>query len=232
MQGPDPLCPAAGRVRLRGVRRVYRQGRAPVAAVDGVDLDIAPGRFTVLAGPSGSGKSTLLQLIGGLDRPDEGEVSLDGTRLDSLDDDTLTRLRGERIGFVFQSFNLIPVMSALENVELPLLQAGPSSTGSRERARSMLEAVGLQGLQRRRPGELSGGQQQRVAVARALVHRPRLVLADEPTANLDRASGQALIALMRTLQRDTGVTFVFSSHDPSLLDEADVRVQLLDGRLA
>ncbi|MBK1714413.1 ABC transporter ATP-binding protein [Rubrivivax gelatinosus] len=232
MQEPDPVCPAAGRVRLRGVRRVYRQGRAPVAAVDGVDLDIAPGRFTVLAGPSGSGKSTLLQLIGGLDRPDEGAVSLDGTRLDTLDDDTLTRLRGERIGFVFQSFNLVPVMSALENVELPLLQAGPSSTGSRERARSMLEAVGLQGLHRRRPGELSGGQQQRVAVARALVHRPRLVLADEPTANLDRASGQALIALMRTLQRGTGVTFVFSSHDPSLLDEADVRVQLLDGRLA
>ncbi|MBK1615266.1 ABC transporter [Rubrivivax gelatinosus] len=232
MQVPGPDRPAAGHVRLRGVRRVYRQHAAPVAAVDGIDLDIAPGRFTVLAGPSGSGKSTLLQLIGGLDRPDEGAVSLDGTRLDTLDDDALTRLRGERIGFVFQSFNLVPVMSALENVELPLLQSGPGTGASRERARSMLEAVGLQGLERRRPGELSGGQQQRVAVARALVHGPRLVLADEPTANLDRASGQALIALMRTLQRGTGVTFVFSSHDPSLLDEADVRVQLLDGRLA
>lgn len=222
----------AGQVRLRQVRRHYLQGTTRVAAIDGIDLEIAPGRFTVLSGPSGSGKSTLLNLIGGLDQPDAGEIELDGLRLGTLDDDALTSLRGRHLGYVFQSFNLIPVLSALENVEYPLLLERPSTRSSRAQAQSMLEAVGLAAQAQRLPGELSGGQQQRVAIARALVHRPRLVLADEPTANLDQANGRAVISLMRRLQVETGVTFVFSSHDPSLMNEADVLVRLLDGRLA
>lgn len=231
---PENTCSAsaAGQVRLRQVCRYYQQGAARIAAVDGIDLDIAPGRFTVLSGPSGSGKSTLLNLIGGLDRPDSGDVELDGTRLGALDDNALTRLRGQHLGYVFQSFNLIPVLSALENVEYPLLLDRPSTRTTRERAQSLLAAVGLAEQAQRLPGELSGGQQQRVAIARALVHQPRLVLADEPTANLDQANGRAVIGLMRRLQLETGVTFVFSSHDPSLIDQADVLVRLLDGRLA
>ena len=218
-------------VHLRGVHKCYRMGRTRVRAVNGLDLDIQAGLFTVLSGPSGSGKSTVLNLIGGLDRPDEGQVRIDGIDLAPLKDDAATAWRGQGIGFVFQSFNLVPVLSAEDNVSLALARAGVGAAAARARARALLAAVGLEGMGRRRPSELSGGQQQRVAIARALVHEPRLVLADEPTANLDRATGRAIVELMRAMQRRTGATFVFSSHDPALIDEADVVVRLVDGRL-
>ncbi len=218
-------------VQLRGVHKRYWLGRTVVPAVNGLDLDIQPGLFTVLSGPSGSGKSTVLNLIGGLDCPDEGEVRIDGTDLAPLKDDDATAWRGHVMGFVFQSFNLVPVLSAQDNVSLALARSGAGAGAARDRARAMLAAVGLEGMGARQPSELSGGQQQRVAIARALVHEPRLVLADEPTANLDRATGRAIIALMRDMQRRTGATFVFSSHDPALINEADVLVRLVDGRI-
>lgn len=218
-------------VQLRGVHKRYRMGRTHVCAVNGLRLDIQAGLFTVLSGPSGSGKSTVLNLIGGLDRPDEGQVRIDGTDLAPLKDDDATAWRGQVMGFVFQSFNLVPVLSAEDNVSLALVRAGVGTAAARERTRALLAAVGLESMGRRLPSELSGGQQQRVAIARALVHEPRLVLADEPTANLDRATGRAIIELMRAMQRRTGATFVFSSHDPALIDEADVVVRLVDGRV-
>lgn len=219
-------------VQLHAVRKHYRLGRIDVPAINSLSLDIRPGRFTVLCGPSGSGKSTVLNLIGGLDRPDDGQVLVDGTDLGALDDRAATRFRGREIGFVFQSFNLIPVLSAEENVAAGLHGSGKPPALVRREARDMLDAVGLGDMVSRRPSELSGGQQQRVAIARALVHQPRLVLADEPTANLDRTTGSSIIALMRRLQSERGATFVFSSHDPALIGEADDLVPLVDGQRA
>ncbi|MCW5667480.1 MAG: ABC transporter ATP-binding protein [Piscinibacter sp.] len=220
-----------GAARLRGVVKDYGRGAAAVQALRGIDLDIEPGSFTVVRGRSGSGKSTLLNLLGCIDTASAGTVRILGEDTAALDDAQRTRLRATRIGFVFQSFSLVPVLSALENVEYPLQLCEPDARMRRERARAALAAVGLADQAQRRPGELSGGQRQRVAVARALVKQPALVLADEPTANLDSGTGAALIALMRRMQRDSGTTFVLSSHDPQLIADADRCVDLADGCL-
>ncbi|CAL92673.1 ABC transporter ATP-binding protein [Azoarcus olearius] len=217
---------------LRGIRKRYRLDNTAVLALDGVDLDIPPARFTVITGPSGSGKSTLLHLLGALDRADAGTLHVDGRDLARLDDDALSAFRARHIGFVFQSFNLLPVLTALENVEYPLRLGMLSAAARRARALDLLGAVGLADKARHRPAELSGGQRQRVAIARALANSPRLLLADEPTANLDRATGAGIIALLRRLQRETGTSVVFSSHDAAVLDAADLRVTLVDGRVA
>jgi putative ABC transport system ATP-binding protein len=215
--------------RLLGIHKHYRLGEVDVPALRGIDLDLPRGIFTVIGGPSGSGKSTLLNLLGCIDAPDSGSVDIDGRPVTSLGDDERSEFRSRHVGFVFQNYNLIPVLSALENVEYPLQLIERSASKRREMARSALAEVGLSGLENRLPSALSGGQRQRVAVARALVKRPALILADEPTANLDQATGHELIGLMRHIQRTTGATFVFSSHDPQLMLEADLRVHLVDG---
>ncbi|HEY8425769.1 MAG TPA: ABC transporter ATP-binding protein [Limnochordales bacterium] len=218
-------------LRARQLRKTYRADGVETPALRGLDLDIEAGEFTAIAGPSGSGKTTLLNLLGGLDRPTSGEVWLGSTRLDTLSRDRLARLRLQEIGFVFQSYNLLPVLSALENAAFVLELRG---VGRRERERRALEALaslGMAELANRRPNQLSGGQQQRVAVARALAGRPRVILADEPTANLDTESGLALIDHMRKLNRELGITFVFSTHDPRLLERVDRVVRLEDGRI-
>lgn len=218
-------------VSVRGLKRSYQQGSITVQALAGVDLDIEPGEFTVLMGASGSGKTTLLNQIGGLDRPSEGTVSIDGTELGSLSDGQLSDLRLNKLGFVFQAYNLVPVLSAYENAEFVLLLQGMGASERRERVMQTLADVGLQGLENRRPSELSGGQQQRVAVARAIAGKPSLVLADEPTANLDSKTGHALIDLMRGLNEDHGITFVFATHDPKVMDAAKRIVRMEDGRV-
>ena len=215
-------------VRLERV--TCRYGREPVLV--GVDLVVRAGDFVGVVGPSGSGKTTLLNLLGGLDRPTQGEVWLGDTRLDTLSRDRLAKVRLREIGFVFQSYNLLPVLSALENAAFVLELRGVPRRERERRALEALESLGIAELAGRRPNELSGGQQQRVAVARALAGRPRVILADEPTANLDTATGLALIELMRRLNREQGVTFVFSTHDPRLLERVDRIVRLEDGRIA
>jgi putative ABC transport system ATP-binding protein len=222
--GPVPL------VEVRGVEKVY-PGGAKVAAVRGVSLKIERGEFTALAGPSGSGKSTLLNLIGTLDRVTKGDILHDGRNVTRLDADALADFRLGALGFVFQSYNLIPVLTAAENVEYPLVLRGAGASERRAAALDALKRVGLEPQAHRRPDLLSGGQQQRVAVARAIVHRPALVLADEPTANLDSKTGAALLDLMEELNRDHGVTFLFSSHDPAVLARARRVVHLQDGEL-
>jgi putative ABC transport system ATP-binding protein len=219
-------------VRVRDLVRTYSQAGQLVKALDGVDLEIAPGELTALMGPSGSGKTTLLNAIGGLDRPTSGSVSVDGVELTSLSATALSDLRLRRIGFIFQSYNLVPVLSAYENAEFVLLLQGVPAAERRALVLKTLADVGLAGLENRRPSELSGGQQQRVAVARAIASRPALVLADEPTANLDSKTGQALIALMRQLNEEQGITFVFATHDPKVQDAARRVVHLVDGRIA
>lgn len=219
-------------VRTEKLTKIYRQDSVEVAALKEVSLEIAAGEFLALVGPSGSGKSTLLNLLGGLDRPTSGRLWVGGEELDTLSRPRLAALRLKRIGFVFQSYNLIPVLSALENVEYVMLLQGVPDGPRRSRARAILADVGLTGLEHRRPGELSGGQQQRVAVARAIVSEPALVLADEPTANLDSATGAALMDLMRRLNEDKGVTFVFSTHDAMVMERARRLVRLKDGRVA
>jgi putative ABC transport system ATP-binding protein len=219
-------------VSVRGLVRQYEQAGQTVRALDGVDLDVATGEFTALMGPSGSGKTTLLNAIGGLDRPDAGEVVVDGVSLGGLGKTALSDLRLHRIGFIFQSYNLVPVLTAYENAEFVLLLQGVAPAERRARVLATLDAVGLSGLADRYPGELSGGQQQRVAVARAIAGRPALVLADEPTANLDSKTGAALIALMRDLNQTQGVTFLFATHDPKVQAAARRVVTLVDGRIA
>jgi putative ABC transport system ATP-binding protein len=218
-------------VVLRQVSRTYHLDDVEVPALRAVTLDVRPQRFTVISGPSGSGKTTLLNLVGCIDRPDSGEILVAGEPVQQLDDDALSDLRARRIGFVLQSFNLLPVLTAAENVEYPLQLLGHGAARRRERVRELLDAVGLPAHGGHRPGQLSGGQRQRVAIARALAAAPLLVLADEPTANLDSATGAAIIALMRRLQREQGVSFVFCSHDPQLQAEADDTVHLHDGRI-
>jgi putative ABC transport system ATP-binding protein len=219
-------------VSVRGLVRQYEQAGQTVRALDGVDLEVAAGEFTALMGPSGSGKTTLLNAIGGLDRPDAGEVVVDGVSLTGLGKTALSDLRLHRIGFIFQSYNLVPVLTAYENAEFVLLLQGVAPAERRARVLATLDAVGLTGLADRYPGELSGGQQQRVAVARAIAGRPALVLADEPTANLDSKTGAALIALMRDLNQTQGVTFLFATHDPKVQAAATRVVTLVDGRIA
>jgi len=218
-------------VQVRGVSKRYQLGHVPVVALAEVSADIHANRFTVISGPSGSGKSTLLNLIGSLDVPDTGSIRVGNDHLSSLSDDQRSQFRARQIGFVFQSFNLISVLSAIENIEYPLRLTDTPKAQSRARASELLAAVGLAGKGHHLPSQLSGGQRQRVAIARALVARPALVLADEPTANLDRATGEDIIRLMRRMQHDTGTTFVFSSHDPALLEVADDRIHIVDGRI-
>lgn len=217
-------------VEVRGLEKTY-PGGTKVAAVRGVDLKVERGEFTALAGPSGSGKSTLLNLIGTLDRPTKGDILHDGRNVTRLDADALADFRLGALGFVFQAYNLIPVLTALENVEYPLVLRGAGASERRSAAHDALKRVGLEAQAHRRPDLLSGGQQQRVAVARAIVHRPALVLADEPTANLDSKTGAALLDLMEELNREHGVTFLFSSHDPAVLSRARRVVHLQDGEL-
>jgi putative ABC transport system ATP-binding protein len=218
--------------RLTDVYKTYRVGTVEVPAVRGVDIEIAEGEFFSFAGPSGSGKTTLLNLLGALDTPTRGTVEIGGRATDGLSPTTLADFRNEHLGFVFQTFNLIPVLTVLENIEFPLQLLGVSDAAERRRrVEALLEEVGLAGLSDRRPSELSGGQQQRVAVARALVKEPTLVLADEPTANLDSATALEVISLMKELNGRRGTTFIFSTHDRLVMDHARRLVRLRDGRI-
>ena len=216
---------------LRNVVKTYRVGSVPVPAVRGIDIEIRRNCVTAISGPSGSGKTTLLNLIGCIDRPDEGEIVIAGTPVARLTDDALSDFRASHLGFVFQSFNLIPVLTAYENVEYPLRLTSLAAAERRERVSAMLQAVGLADQAARRPGQLSGGQQQRVAIARALAAAPALVLADEPTANLDTRTGAAIIDLMRRMQRQQQTSFVICSHDPQVIAAADEVLSIRDGRI-
>jgi putative ABC transport system ATP-binding protein len=218
-------------VRTADLWKVFAHDGIRVEAVRDVSMTIEPGEFVVLAGPSGSGKTTLLNLLGGLTRPTDGRVWIDGTDITELSERKLARLRLERLGFVFQAYNLLPVLTALENAEFTLLLRDVPPEERRERVEKLFERIGIAGLEDRRPGKLSGGQQQRVAVARAVVGEPALVLADEPTANLDTATSTALIDLMAELNRDLGTTFVFATHDTRLMDRARRVVRLVDGAI-
>jgi len=218
-------------VRVEGVTKHYRMGNELVVALNAVNLVIEEGVFLAIAGPSGSGKSTLLNLIGCIDTPSGGRLFLDGENVAARTPDQLAVLRARAIGFVFQTFNLFPVLTAAENVEYPLLKWRISRADRRKRVDKYLALVGLAKFASHRPGELSGGQRQRVAIARALVIHPRIVLADEPTANLDHKTGQKILRLMRKINRATGTTFVFSTHDQKVLDMADRRVDLEDGEI-
>ncbi|MEC7251964.1 MAG: ABC transporter ATP-binding protein [Pseudomonadota bacterium] len=218
-------------VRCRDVSRTYQKDAIPVHALRSVDLDVHAGEFVSLAGPSGSGKSTLLNIIGGLDEFDGGSVQVDGVELDGLSPAALSALRLEKIGFVFQAYNLLPVLTAQENVEFILQLQGIDKQQRRERAAQALDNLGLGELGERRPGELSGGQQQRVAIARAIVTRPVLLVADEPTANLDSATTEELLVLMARLNSEQGMTIVTATHDPMVMSHAGRQVHLSDGRI-
>jgi putative ABC transport system ATP-binding protein len=226
-----PQISSSSAVRLSRVCKTYRVGTTEVQALDDVTLTIPSNRFSIVIGASGSGKSTLLNLMGCIDAATDGTVEICGTDVANLADDSLADFRARNIGFIFQSFSLIPVLTAYENVEYPLLLVGISPTQRRFRTQSMLEAVGLAEHGNRFPNELSGGQKQRVAIARALVKRPALVLADEPTANLDSATGASIIQLMRHVQTELKTTFVFASHDAQLISHADEIFAIRDGRL-
>ena len=218
-------------VKLEGVTRTYLQDSVAVHALRGVNLEIQKGDFAVLVGPSGSGKTTLLNMIGGLDSPTAGRIWVAGAEIARLSKAELSQVRLRKIGFVFKEFNLIPVLSALENVEFVMLLQGLSESQRRSRASMLLKELGLEGLEHRRPNELSGGQQQRVAVARAIAAEPIIVLPDEPTANLDSKAGGALIDMMRRLNEDKGITFVFSTHDPMVVERARRVIRIRDGQI-
>ena len=218
-------------VECDSLSRRYGSEENSVYAVNGVSLAVSAGEFLSLSGPSGSGKTTLMNLLSGLDTPTGGEVSLAGQRLDTLDRNALADLRLQRIGFVFQAYNLIPVLSARENVEFIMQIQGVPAKTRRRQAESMLEEVGLGELGDRRPGQLSGGQQQRVAIARAIASAPAIVFADEPSANLDSAATDGLLALMRRLNENRGMTFCIASHDPRVIDYTRRRVRMRDGRI-
>jgi len=219
-------------VELTDVRKTYRTGSIEVPALRGVSLRIAPGEFVATAGPSGSGKTTLLNIIGGLDRADAGEVWVAGQNLQLLSSGELARVRLQRIGFVFQTYNLLPVLTALENTEFTLLLQGVPAHTRKDKVEKLFAEIGLAGLENRRPAELSGGQQQRVAVARAMVTEPALILADEPTANLDSATAISLLDVMEHLNRASGTTFIFSTHDPQVMERAHRLIRLRDGQIA
>jgi putative ABC transport system ATP-binding protein len=219
-------------VELKGVRKTYRTGPIEVPALRDVSLRIAAGEFAATAGPSGSGKTTLLNIIGGLDRADEGEIWVAGQNLQLLSSGELAQMRLQRIGFVFQTYNLLPVLTALENAEFTLLLQGMPAYQRRKKVAKLFLEIGLAGLEGRRPAELSSGQQQRVAVARAMVTEPTLILADEPTANLDSATAISLLDVMEHLNRATGTTFMFSTHDPQVMERAHRLIRLRDGQIA
>lgn len=218
-------------VRLSGVEKTYRQGKIEVSAVRGVDLEVRRGEFLALTGPSGSGKTTTLNMIGGLDRPTRGRVEVDGHDLDTLSRSELSHLRRDKIGFVFQAYNLVPVLTAFENAEMVLRLQGLPAAARKTRVMALLEEVGLQGLEHRRPAELSGGQQQRVAIARAIAPKPVVTLADEPTANVDSTTAEMLLSLMEKLNREQHVTFIFSTHDPRVMARARRVIKMVDGRI-
>ncbi len=218
-------------IAARGLSRVYDQGGVPVHALRGVDVDVQKGEFTALVGPSGSGKSTLLNLVGCLDTPTAGTVTVDGREVTGLSRTASANFRLENIGFVFQAYNLLPVLSAYENAEYTLLLQGKSAAERRRIVEPLLERVGLEGLGARRPHELSGGQQQRIAVVRAIASSPAFVLADEPTANLDSQTSEELLDLMLELNGEHGTTFLFASHDPGVMKRARRIIHLLDGRI-
>jgi putative ABC transport system ATP-binding protein len=218
-------------VRATGLTRRYKMGDAFVDALRGVDLSIQRGEFVTLVGPSGSGKSTVLNLIGGLDRPTSGQVWIDGVELSATDERALTRHRREHVGFVFQTFNLLPRLSAEENVALPLMFSGVPHRERLSRARALLQRVGLTARLTHRPTQLSGGEQQRVAIARALVGQPALLLADEPTGNLDTTTGGEIMALLKELNQESHLTLLVVTHDPEVAAFADRVVKLRDGRV-
>lgn len=214
---------------LSGVEKSYQMDDVQVPVLHGIDLLIRPGHFTAVLGPSGSGKTTMLNLIGCVDRPDRGQVIVAGVDVNGLSDDELADFRAANIGFIFQSFNLIPVLSAFENIEYPLVLAGMPAERRRRRVTKLLEMVGLSDRSDNLPGQLSGGQRQRVAIARALARKPKLVMADEPTANLDSATGASILSLMREMQERYKISFIFSSHDRSVIEAADDLIMLRDG---
>ncbi|MDT8442309.1 MAG: ABC transporter ATP-binding protein [Desulfuromonadales bacterium] len=218
-------------IELHNVSKIYPEGNRQVAALDGLSLNFAAGEFAVLAGPSGSGKTTALNLIGGLDRPTAGTVRFADTDLSRISRRQLADFRLHNIGFIFQSYNLIPVLTALENAEFTLMLQGVPSPQRRTRVRELFAELGIEGLEQRRPADLSGGQQQRVAIARAMAAQPRVILADEPTANLDSATAEDLLDLMRRLNDERGTTFIFSSHDDRVIARARRTIRLADGRL-
>jgi len=219
-------------VRADHVCKDYRMGEQVVRALDGVSLAIEEGVFLAIAGPSGSGKSTLLNLIGCIDTPTSGSIVIDGRDVSGHSPDELAELRARTIGFIFQTFNLLPVLSAEENVEYPLLQMRElDREARRERVARMLDVVGLSRFATHRPSQLSGGQRQRVAIARALVTEPRIVLADEPTANLDHKTGEGILVLMQQINRDSGTTFIFSTHDKKVMSKANRLIRIEDGRI-
>ena len=229
---PEDAAQASSRVvRLRQVSKTYQAGAIAVPALRGVSLEIPYHRFSMVIGASGSGKTTLLNLIGCIDSPSEGTVEVCGQDMAALNDDAISEFRARNVGFIFQNFSLVPVLSAYENVEYPLLLIGTPPAERRERTLAMLHAVGLADQARQRPNELSGGQRQRVAIARALVKGPQVVLADEPTANLDSTTGAAIIELMRRVQVESRTTFIFATHDPQLISHADELFVIRDGKL-
>ncbi len=218
-------------VACRNLSKTYQQGKVTIPALVDINLDIPKGDFVCLSGPSGSGKSTLLNLLSGLDIPTTGEIEIDGQRVDKMGKSALADMRLYKIGFVFQAYNLIPVLSAQENVEFVMQLQGVSSQERADKARRVLKEVGLAGLENRRPGDLSGGQQQRVAVARAIVSEPSLILADEPTANLDSQTADDLMQLLRIMNQEHQVTFLFSTHDQLVMRYSKRLIKLRDGRI-
>ena len=228
MSGADGAAPV---VELNEVTKVYQQGDQQVDALRGITATVRSGEFTALSGPSGSGKTTALNLIGALDSPTSGTVRLEGADLATLNRRELSHLRRDRIGFVFQAYNLLPVLSAYENAEIVMAVQGVAEAERRERVMELLARVGLEGMEHRRPSELSGGQQQRVAIARAIAAEPAVVLADEPTANVDSATAESLLEMMETLNRENQVTFLFSTHDPRVMARARRLIRLVDGRI-
>ena len=231
MTNENPSLATEVAVRTEDLWKVYPQEPEEVEAVRGVTLEIHEGDFMAMAGPSGSGKTTLLNLLGGLTRPTRGRIWVGEQEITEFSDKELARLRLESIGFVFQAFNLLPVLSALENAEFSLLLRGVPTEERHRRVRELFQEIGLEGLEDRKPGKLSGGQQQRVAVARAVVGEPTLVLADEPTANLDSHTSDALLDVMERLNREHRTTFLFSTHDPRVMERARRRVRLVDGQV-
>ena len=218
-------------VRTEGLWKIFQQEAEEVQAVRDVSLTVERGEFTAIAGPSGSGKTTLLNLIGGLTRPTRGRVWVAGQEVSEMSNQNLAQLRLEQVGFVFQAYNLLPVLTAMENAEFPMLLQGVAGEERAARISELFERTGMSGLEDRRPGKLSGGQQQRVAVVRAVASRPALVLADEPTANLDSAASDALLEVMLELNRDLGVTFVFATHSTRVMSRSRRLVQMVDGRI-
>ena len=216
-------------VEMKNVKKTYRQGKIDVQALRGLDLQVQPGEFVAICGPSGSGKTTALNLIGALDKPTSGSITVEGKELSAMSRRQLSQMRRDRIGFVFQAYNLIPVLTAFENAEAAMALQGGSASERKQTVMKLLEEVGLKGMENRRPHELSGGQQQRVAIARAIASGPAVVLADEPTANVDSETAEKLLDIMVKLNRDHGVTFIFSTHDPRVMEHARRIVSLVDG---